>query len=128
MKKLAYLFLAVGVIVLASCETASKKSEGTYNGNAVVNSTSYSGTCTVTANGDDKVNVQITANSVTYNATGVSASLSNDVVTFTYTSATTTSNELTQLSGNLTGNTISLTGTIMFSNPFTIPASFTGAK
>lgn len=128
MKTLRSLFVIAGIAALASCATPSSKAVGTYNGTATINSTGYPGVATVTADGDNKVNVQITANSVTYNATGVTASLSNDVVTFTYTSTTTTSNELTSLSGNVTGNAISLTGTIMFSNPFTIPASFSGNK
>jgi hypothetical protein len=128
MKKLKSLFVIAGIIALASCVKPSEKASGNYNGTATVLSTDYSGTTGVTANGDDKVNITTTANSVTYTANGVSASLSNDVVTLTYSSTTTTAYEVTALSGNVTNNTLNYTATVMVSNPFTTTVVFTGTK
>ena len=119
---------AVVVLVMASCAKPSEKAAGTYNGNAVVNGSTYSCTTIVTANGDDKANIQATANSITYSVDGVSLTLNNDVVTFTYTSNTTTSNEVTAVTGTVTNNAIAITMTIMISNPFTIDVVITGTK
>ncbi len=128
MKKIQLFLIAGFLLVLASCAKPSEKAAGTYNGTATVNSTNYAGTCTVTANGDNMVNMTMTANSVTYSVNGVSASLSNDVVTFSYTSSSTTSGDIVAVSGNVTGNTITLAITIMLSNPTTYPVSFSGTK
>jgi multidrug efflux pump subunit AcrB len=128
MKLIKSLFVIAGITALASCAKPSEKAAGTYNGTAVVNSTSYSGTSIVTANGDNKVNIQTTANSVTYTVNDVNVSLSNDVASFTYTSSTTTSGAVTALTGNVTGNNITLAYTIMLANPITYPIAFTGTK
>lgn len=128
MKLIKSLFVIAGITTLASCAKPSEKAAGTYNGTAVVNSTSYSGTSIVTANGDNKVNIQTTANSVTYTVNDVNVSLSNDVASFTYTSSTTTSGAVTALTGNVTGNNITLAYTIMLANPITYPIAFTGTK
>jgi multidrug efflux pump subunit AcrB len=128
MKLIKSLFVIAGITALASCAKPSEKAAGTYNGTAVVNSTSYSGTSIVTANGDNKVNIQTTANSVTYTVNDVNVSLSNDVASFTYTSSTTTSGAVTALTGNVTGNNITLAYTIMLANPITYPIAFTGSK
>ncbi len=128
MKKLTYLMVAAMVLVMASCAKPSEKAAGTYNGNAVVNSNTYSCVTIVTANGDNQANVQATANSVTYTVNGVNLTINNDVVTFTYTSNTTTSNEVTAVSGSVTGNSIAITMTIMLSNPITYGVAITGTK
>lgn len=128
MKNLKTLLVIAGIAVLASCATPSSKAIGSYNGTAVVGSNSYSGTVSVTANGDNAVNILATANSTSYAANNVTATLSNDVVSLTYTSSTTVTNEITALSGTVTGNSINLVLTIMVFNPVTTGATFTGTK
>src|SRR5688572_4715178 len=119
MKKLTYFMVAAVVLVMASCAKPSEKAAGTYNGNANINSTDYACVTTVTADGDNKANISATANSTTYNVNGVSLTLNNDVVTFSYTSNTTTSGEATAVNGTVTGNALALTITVMVFNPTT---------
>ncbi len=128
MKKLKSLFIIAGIALLASCAKPSEKAAGTYNGDATVNSSTYPCTTIVTADGDNKTNVQATANSVTYTVNGVNVTLNNDVVTFTYSSNTTTSQEVTSVTGTVTGNALAMTITIMLSNPFTYNVVITGTK
>ena len=128
MKKLTYLLLVAGVAMLASCTKPSDKAKGTYTGNATINSTQYSCVTTVTANGDDKADISATSNSITYAVSGVGLTLSNDVVTFAYSSNTTTSNDVKAVAGTVTNNALAITMTIVLSGSITYDIPITGTK
>src|SRR5688572_22948135 len=117
MKKLMFLFVAAGALMLASCETAGKKSEGTYTGDhSVTGFGTQSGTVIVTSTGDQVVNMNLNCPGATMNttATGVTATISSNNVTYSFTGSGTTNYDVTALSGTLTDKTLTLSYTIYY--------------
>lgn len=130
MKKLAYLFLAVGVLVLASCETAGKKSEGTYTGSHSIPFVgSQPGTIVVTSTADASVNANLVCSGAAMNttATGVTATISNNQVTYNFSGSGTTNYDVLAYSGNLTDKTLTVNYTIYYGSGG-INCTFTGTK
>jgi len=130
MKKLAYLFLAVGVMVFASCETAGKKSEGTYTGNHTIPGFSTQlGSVIITSTGDQAVTMNLicSAAAMNTNALGVTSTLNNNVVTYTFTGSGTTNYDVLAVSGNLTDKTLAISYTIYYGG-IGIGCTFTGTK
>ena len=130
MKKLTYLFLAIGVMVLASCETASKKSEGTYTGtHSIPGVGSQSGTVVATSSGDQSVNLNLicSAASMNTNASGVTATLSNDNVTYSVTGTGTNNYDVLSVSGSLVDKTLTISYTVYYTG-VGIGCTFTGTK
>jgi len=127
MKKLSFLFLAAGLLFLASCQKASEKAAGTYNGNFTLFST-YQGTTSIVTSGDN-VNVTMTvpSMSITGVANGVTATMSGENVAITYSSTSTTDGDITALSGTLTGNSLSTSFTVRVSGS-PLSGTFTGTK
>lgn len=130
MKKLMFLFVAAGALMLASCETAGKKSEGTYTGNHTAPFVgTQSGTVIAASTGDQAVNMTLSCPSFSINstATGVTATISGNNVAFTFTGTGTADGTITALSGNLTDKTLTLAYTIIVSGNGA-SCSFTGTK
>jgi hypothetical protein len=128
MKKLTYLLLAVGVILIASCQKPSEKSAGTYNGTYTVLSSNYSGSDVITASGDNtNWEMHIPSMSVNGTANGVTTSASGDNVTFSFTSSSTTDGDITAISGTLTGNNLTFSFTVRVSGSG-VTGTFSGSK
>jgi hypothetical protein len=130
MKKLMFLFVSVGALMLASCETAGKKSEGTYSGtHNVTGFGPQTGTVVVTSTADQVVNINLNCPAATMNtnATAVSATLSNSTVAYSFTGSGTTNYDVTALSGALNDKSLTLSYTIYYGG-FGVAGSFTGTK
>lgn len=130
MKKLMFLFVAAGALMLASCETAGKKSEGTYSGNHTAPFVgSQAGTVTATSTGDQVVNMALACPNLALNsnATAVTATISGDNVAYSFSASGTTDGTITALSGTLTDKSLTLAYTVMAGgNP--ISCTFSGTK
>lgn len=128
MKKLTYLFLAAGILFMASCQKPSEKSAGTYNGNYTVITTNYSGSATIAASGDNtNWNMAIPSMLITGAASGVTTTASGDNVAFTFTSSSTTDGDITSIAGSLVGNTLTFSFTVR-AGGFPVSGSFSGTK
>src|SRR5688572_20371865 len=130
MKKLSFLILASSVLMLASCVKASEKAAGTYgtsdgNFNLFGN---YAGTTSIVTAGDN-VNVTMTvpSMSITGVANGVTATMSGDNVSLSFSSTSTTDGDITAISGTVTGNSLSTTFTVRVSGS-PLSGTFTGTK
>ena len=117
-------------MVLASCETAGKKSEGTYTGNHTIPGFStQSGSVVTTSSADQAVNMNFicSAAAMNTNATGVSATLSNNVVSYSFSGSGTTNYDVLSVTGNLTDKTLTLNYTIYYGG-IGIACTFSGTK
>lgn len=130
MKKLGLFLFIAGVVGLTSCVKPNEKAIGTYTGTYTVSgaSSGNSGTCTVTASGDDKVNFAITSGGFSASVTNIGVAINGNVSTFTsYTSSSTTNGDITALAGSVTDNSINLAFTsIQFGFP--VAGTFNGTK
>jgi len=127
MKKLTYLFLAAGILFMASCQKPSEKSAGTYNGNYTVFS-NYSGTAVIGASGDNtNWTMSIPSMSLTGTANGVSTTASGDNVAFSFSSSSTTDGDITAIAGTLTGSNLSFSFSVRAGGG-SVSGTFTGSK
>lgn len=116
MKKLTYFFLAVGIVLLAACTATvtvkpSEKAAGTYTGPFTFSgdTNTYTGTTAVSANGDNAVNMNMTCPPYPAIAvTSVNVTLSGDIVTFAYSSTSTTDGTVIAVNGTVTISTKTL--------------------
>jgi hypothetical protein len=120
--------LAIGVLLVASCQKPSEKSAGTYNGTFTQSPNSWSGKIIISTNGD-KTNwsIQSTDAGINITTNDITSSASGDNVTFSYSSSSTTDNDVTALSGTLTGNNLTSTFSFNYMGG-TATLGFTGSK
>lgn len=129
MKKLTYLFLLAGIVMLvSSCQKPSEKAAGSYNGNYTTAFGTDPGTCNIITSGDN-VNMTLTApnQGISSTANGVTASTSGDNVSFSYSFVSTTDGDITAISGTLTGNSLSFSFTIRLGG-FAVSGTYAGSK
>lgn len=108
----------------------SERVAGSYSGDAVMNTVTYSCTASITANGDNQCNVSFVVQGTTYTVNGVNLTYNEGTQTtsFSYTNSTTTTNEATSLSGQLSGNNLTLSAVVVVSFSVTKTIAITATK
>ena len=119
--------LAIGLIVMASCQKASEKAAGNYTGSYIILSNTYSGTANAITSGDN-VNLTLAVPSfgIASTANGVTATNSGDNVSLAFSITSTTNGTITSISGTLTGKSLAFSFTYYSSG--SISGTFSGTK
>ena len=128
MKLQKLIFMICCIIYLASCAKPSTKASGTYIGNAFISSDSYQCSVVLTANGDNMVDFSTDINTDTYIINGISASITNNVVTLIFANENATEGQVASLSAAVTDNVLAFTMLIMQSDNTTYPITYSGNK